>query len=514
MRTALALLSGLLLALSFPKFGHPALAWVSLAPLFVALTLAAHTGASRWHYFRLGYVSGLVYFSGTLYWLAQVMAQYGELPMIVAGLLAFGLAAWLSVFVGLFAWLTGDLVRRYGLPGLWFAPCFWVATEWFRAWLGGNFPWVLLGSSQASALPVVQLASVTGVYGLSAMVVSTGVVIAILTLSRNRAQRRTAALAALGLALIPVWGAWRISRSDLVAQGVPLRVGLVQGNIPQEQKEDPASFGAAILDSYIALTREAIGAGSQLVLWPEASTPFFFEIDANLAEPIRRLARESQTPVLVGTDQYEAASSSGPQKYFNGAVLVGTDGRNRDSYQKIHLVPFGEFVPFKRLLFFVEPLVENVADFTHGSRPTVFDAEGTRFSVAICYEVVYSGLAREFVNNGAQLLTTITNDAWFGRSSAALQHFEQAGIRAVEQGRYLVRSANTGISGGFDPYGRVLARTDLFTAVTTTVDVRLLSGRTIYNAIGDTIVYLAFAGAMAGVMLGRRRSFAAPMPRG
>jgi len=287
----------------------------------------------------------------------------------------------------------------------------------------------------------------------------------------------------------------------------------VQGNIPQKQKENPA-FGAAILDRYIALTREAIGAGSQLVLWPEASTPFFFEIDANQAEPIRRLARESQTPVLVGTDQYEAPSSSGPGKYFNGAVLVGQDGRNRDSYQKIHLVPFGEFVPFKRLLFFVKPLVENVADFTHGSRPTVFDAEGTRFSVAICYEVIYSGLAREFVNNGAQLLTTITNDAWFGRSSAASQHFEQAGIRAVEQGRYLVRSANTGISGGFDPYGRVLARTELFTTVATTVDVRLLSGRTVYNAIGDTIVYLAFAGTIAGVTLRRDRSIPPPVRRG
>ena len=514
MRTALALLSGLFLALSFPKFGHPILAWVSLAPLLVAVTLAAHNGASRWHSFRLGYLSGLGYFCGTLYWLSLVMAEYGNLSMVVAGLLAFGLAAWLSVFVGVFAWLTGDAIRRHGVQGLWFAPCFWVATEWVRAWLGGNFPWVLLGSSQASALPVVQLASVTGVYGLSAMVVVVGVVIAILTLSRNRAQRRTAAFAALGLVLIPVWGAWRVERNELLTQGVPLRVGLLQGNVSPAEKQKPANI-PVILDRYIALTREALGAGSQLVLWPEASAPFYFEHDANLAEPIRRLARESQTPVLVGTDQYEAPSSPGsPAKYFNGAVLVGPDGRNLDSYQKIHLVPFGEFVPFKRLLFFVKPLVEAVADFTHGSRPTVFDVEGTRFSVAICYEVIYSGLAREFVNTGAQLLTTITNDAWFGHTSAASQHFEQAGIRAVEQGRYLVRSANTGISGGFDPYGRVLARTDLFTASATTVDVRLLSGRTLYNAIGDTIVYLAFAGTMAGVMFGRRRSFAPPMPRG
>jgi apolipoprotein N-acyltransferase len=343
------------------------------------------------------------------------------------------------------------------------------------------------------------------------MVVSAGVVIAILTLSRLRIERRTAALAALGLILIPVWGAWRISRSDLLTQGVPMRVGLVQGNVPQGQKQDP-SYASSILERYIALTRQSLGDGAQLVLWPEASTPFYFDIDANQAEPVRRLARESKTPVLVGTDQYEPPSVSTTQKFFNGAVLVGPDGRNRDSYQKIHLVPFGEFVPFKSLLFFVKPLVENVADFTHGSRQTIFDVEGTRFSVAICYEVIYAGLARDFVNGGAQLLTTITNDAWFGRSSAASQHFEQAGIRAVEQGRYLVRSANTGISGGFDPYGRVLARTDLFTTVATTVDVRLLSGRTVYNAIGDTIVYLSFAGTMAAAVLMRRRSFALPTP--
>ena len=513
MRTALAFLSGLLLALSFPKFGHSAVAWVSLAPLLVALLLAAHSGASRWHTFGLGYLTGLVYFCGTLYWLSQVMAQYGGLSIVVAGLLAFGLAAWLSVFVGIFAWLTADAIRGHGTQGVWLAPCFWVATEWFRAWLGGNFPWVLLGSSQASSLPVVQLASVTGVYGLSAMVVCAAAVIAILAWSRNRDQRRTAFIVAVGLVLIAVWGAWRMSRSEMLAQGVPMRVGLVQGNVPQDQKQDEA-YSAAILDRYIALTREAIGAGSQLVLWPEAATPFLFEIDVNKAEPIRRLARESHTPVLVGTDQYQVPSGDSKGRWFNGAVLVGPDGRNRDSYQKIHLVPFGEFVPFKPLLFFVKPLIEAVADFTHGSRRTVFDVEGKKFSVAICYEVVYSGLAREFVNNGSQLLTTITNDAWFGRSSAASQHFEQAGIRAVEQGRYLVRSANTGISGGFDPYGRMLARTDLFTAVTTTIDVRLLSGRTVYNAIGDTIVYLAFAGTMAGVMLGRRRSLAPPMPQG
>ena len=342
------------------------------------------------------------------------------------------------------------------------------------------------------------------------MVVAAGVAVTTLTVGRRHADRRIAIATAIGLVLIPVWGAWRLSRSDLVDQGQPIRVGLVQGNVPQAQKWDPA-YRTAIIERYIALSRDAIGSGAQLVLWPEASTPFFFDIDAALAEPIRRLARESRTPFVIGTDQYEPAKPPDrPERFFNSAVLIGPDGRTRDSYQKIHLVPFGEFVPFKRLLFFVGPLIQAVSDFSHGERLTVFEVEGTRFSVAICYEVIYAGLARDFVNNGSQLLTTITNDAWFGRSSAASQHFEQAGIRAVEQGRYLVRSANTGISGGFDPYGRVLARTELFTPVVATVDARLLTGRTVYNAIGDTVVYLALAGTLAAQL--RRRRFV-PDPR-
>jgi apolipoprotein N-acyltransferase len=174
-------------------------------------------------------------------------------------------------------------------------------------------------------------------------------------------------------------------------------------------------------------------------------------------------------------------------------------------------VPFGEYVPFKKLLFFVGPLVEAVSDFSAGETPTVFDAAGTRFSVAICYEAVYPSMARTFVEHGAQLLTTITNDAWFGRSSAAFQHFDQAALRAIEQGRYLVRAANTGFTGAVDPYGRVLARTALFETAAVPVDVRLLSTRTVYSLTGDVIAYAALL--VSGFVLvarGRRQPDGSP----
>lgn len=476
---------------------------MSLSPLIVASVLAARAGLSSVRIFGLGWLTGFVYFAGTLYWLAQVMAEFGGLSMLVAGLLASGLFSWLAVFVGVFAVLVAR-AGRIGTPGaVWLAPVFWIVTEWLRAWLGGNFPWILLGYSQVRTLPVLQLASVGGVPMLSGLVALVSTAAAMLALSRARQHRIGAGLCALLVAGVSVWGAARIAGGSLASTGAPIRVGLLQGNVPQDQKWDPAQRNA-ITRRYVDLSREALGQGARLVIWPEASTPFYFDVDGAMAEPIRRLARETGTTFVIGTDEFEAGIDGGPDRFFNAAALVGPDGRTQASYRKIRLVPFGEYVPFKRLLFFVGPLIESVSDFSPGEELTLFEAEGARFNVAICYEVIYPDLARSAVLQGSQLLTTITNDAWFGRSSAAYQHFEQATVRAVEQGRYLVRAANTGITGAVDPYGRVLASTPLFETRVLTTDVRLLSGRTLYASIGDAPVYVSWLVTLAWVIRRRR----------
>jgi len=225
-----------------------------------------------------------------------------------------------------------------------------------------------------------------------------------------------------------------------------------------------------------------------------------------MAAPIRRLAAETNTAFLVGTDEFAPARNGSPDRYYNAASLLGGDGRTRATYRKMMLVPFGEYVPMKRLLFFVGPLVEAVSDFTAGVDPVVFDSDGRRFSVAICYEAVSPVISRAFVRGGSQLLATITNDAWFGRTSAAFQHFEQAGLRAIEEGRYVVRAANTGISGAVDPYGRVIEKTELFVPLALTVDVRLLDERTIYSRVGDVVAWAGVAlAAFVAVAAGRRR---------
>jgi apolipoprotein N-acyltransferase len=451
--------------------------------------------------FALGLLTGFVYFCGSVYWVVAVMNTYGGLSMPVAVLVGFLLASYLALYPALFAVLLRRAVLHLGVRGLWLAPALWVATEWVRSNLGGGFPWVLLGYSQASALPVVQLASVTGVYGLSFLVASVGTAAAILALGRTRTAWFGAAVTAGAVILVTGWGAWRLGQTDLTAGSPRVRVGLVQGSVAQDEKYDPARRDE-IINRHLNLSRQAIGEGAQLVIWPEASTPFYFDLDPLLAAPIRRLAQETGTPFIIGTDQFERTSGE-PDRYYNAAVAVGADGRTRSSYRKMHLVPFGEYVPLKPLLFFVGPLIEAVSDFSAGGEAVVFDLDGRRLSVAICYESVYPYIAQTFVERGAELLATITNDAWFGQSSAAYQHFEQGAVRGVEQGRYVVRAANTGISGAVDPYGRVVARTPLFEPTVVVVDVGLVGQRTIYSRTGDVVAWAGLAVALAVVVLMR-----------
>jgi apolipoprotein N-acyltransferase len=225
-------------------------------------------------------------------------------------------------------------------------------------------------------------------------------------------------------------------------------------------------------------------------------------------EAIRRLAREANVTLLIGSDQYEPIlpiDQGKPQeRIYNAAYLIQPDGSTAGIYRKIHLVPFGEYVPFKRILFFVGPIVEAVSDFSPGTETLLLPVAGHPASAAICYEVIYASLMRAFVTRGSELLTTITNDAWYGWSSAAYQHWQQASLRSIEEGRYLARAANTGISGFVDPYGRVLQQSGMFQSAVMTEDVRFLTARTIYSQIGDLAGWLSVA-LTAAALLGTRR---------
>ena len=483
----------MLLALSFPRYGHPAVAFVALVPLLVALSgwngrRGSLPGVSTRRGLSLGLITGFVHFAGTVYWTGATVSTFGGLPaafgVFVAGLLALLLA----LFVGGFGAVMAIVVRRYGERGLWIAPPAWVTFEYLRGtYLFGGFPWIPLGNAMVTLLPIAQLASLVGVVGLSLYValLNTGFAVAAMSDGRKRA---VVAGATLGLVVVvSVWGGMRLSANTLTG-GTPIKVGLIQGNIAQSDKWNPARSGM-ILDRYLQLSRQAVDNGARLLIWPESSTPFYFEEDP-AGDTIRAMVRQLGVPLLLGSDEFEAGE---PARNYNAGFMLDTSGATAAVYRKIHLVPFGEYVPMQKLLFFVGPLVEAVSAFTAGTRVTMLPAEGHMISTAICYEVTFPALAREAVREGSEMLTTITNDAWYGESSAAFQHFEMAAMRAIEQGRYLVRSANTGISGIIDPYGRVLIRTSLFETAAVVGEARFVQAKTVYATIGDLAAYVSAA---------------------
>jgi apolipoprotein N-acyltransferase len=490
------LLSGALLALSFPKYGHPLAAWLALTPLLVQLADRARAPAPARRGFAAGWLCGAVYFAGTIYWTGGVMAHYGGIDPVLAAAIAALLIAFLALFTALFGLVQAQLVARYGARALLLAPFVWTSAELARTYLFGGFPWALVGYSQTSVLPLAQLASLTGVYGLSALIVFVSAAAALAVSGRGRERWLTPVLAAGLVAVCAGWGSMRIAGGALARSGAPVQVGLVQGNVPQDRKWDPA-FAAGILRDYLDASREAADRGARLIIWPESATPFYFH-GTPQAEAIRMLAREKGVWILLGSDELDPAR---PSIAYNAAFLVRPDGSTAGVYRKVRLVPFGEYVPFRRLLFFAAPLVEAVGEFSPGDAPVALPFAGGPLSTAICYEVVYPALIREGVLEGSRLLTTITNDAWFGRSSAPYQHFEMAAMRAIEQGRYLARSANTGISGVVDPYGRVIAASDLFESDVIVETVRLLEGRTIYARMGDVVAYASVLLTLAAWML-------------
>ena len=497
----------MLLALSFPKYGNATLGWVALTPLLVSLT----DGPLR-RAFTLGLVTGLLYFTGTLYWITRVMVVYGGVQIWLAVPINIALIAYLALFPAIFALVLRRLTIAYGPSAVMAAPVVWVSTELGRTHLFTGFPWVLLGYSQATVLPIAQLASLFGVYGVSLLVAAGSTAFALITIRRMRTPLAWSSAAVyvltivLAVAAVAVWGSRRVAASEWTQAGDPVRVGLIQGNVDQAIKWNPER-ASAIFDEYIRMTHDAIRKGAQLVLWPESSTPFLFEEEPAGADRLRALARQAHVSLLFGSDQIEwkqVGDRRVPDKYFNSAFLVGADGNTAGVYRKMHLVPFGEYVPLQRLLFFAAPLTEQVGTFEPGLDPELLRVNGHPTSVAICYEVVYPSLVREFVQAGSELLTTITNDAWFGETSAPYQHFEQASMRAIEEGRYLVRSANTGVSGIVDPYGRVLERTAIFEPAVLLGEARFLRTATVYAQQGDVLAYASVA-AVVGLLLASRR---------
>jgi apolipoprotein N-acyltransferase len=285
-------------------------------------------------------ITGAGYFGGTVYWTGTTIRTFGGLSWPVAVLAAALLIAYLALFPGLFALALAWLNSRFGPRSVMLAPAIWVTTELGRTYFWSGFPWLLLGISQTTVLPVAQSASVVGVFGVSALVALVSAAIAYFVISRSRESIATLAVVVMFLGAVVLWGSNRIAKGALTRQGSPVRVALIQGNIPQDQKWDAARANQ-IFETYLKLTRDAARQGAQLVIWPESATPFYFEEDRAAGERIRQLVRETGIELLFGTDEMEHST---PPAYFNSAFLLRRDGTTAAVYRKMHLVPFGEFV--------------------------------------------------------------------------------------------------------------------------------------------------------------------------
>ena len=492
----LAVVSGLLLTGAFPKIGWDWLAWVALVPLLFALkNLSAGRG------FRIGFITGLVHYLSLLYWLVPVMRTYGYLPAYLSISVLFLFAAFLALFIAAFSAVLIILGKKpaWCLPMI---PLLWVALEYIRSYIFSGFPWELLGYSQYNRLQLIQISDIFGVYGLSALIagVNGAIFMSLLHFTGRRWQNSAVSirLAAcsilamcLGIALTWSYGHWRIKAIDALAAAAPkARIGVVQGNIDQLVKWDPA-FQIATVKKYNRLSASLSPQRPDLIVWPESATPFYLFYDAKPSELVIEGIEQTKTDYLIGSPSF--ARTDHNVVYYNSAYLISPGTKTMAKYDKIHLVPFGEYVPFKKWLPFLGKVVAQVGDFRGGQSGRTLAWRDQQLGVQICYEIIFPWLSRAMVRNGATLLINITNDAWFGKTSGPYQHFSMTVFRAVENRRALVRSANTGISGFIDPVGKVLGATELEKEAAETRMVPLMKASSVYTRIGDLFAMACLA---------------------
>ncbi len=510
-KVSLAILSGLALALAFPKFDLSLLAWVAFVPLFYAVE-----DESPARIFGYAWLQGLACYTGSLYWIEITLHDFAGLPFAIAVLPLILLAAVLAIFTAAAIWAAEYAARRLLIPLFVTAPTAWAAIEWVRSFFPVGFPWNLLGESAYRNLQLIQFAEFTGVYGISALIVFFNAVVYCVLFSRYSTRARVwslSALTALMLAAL-IFGTLRIAQLEHEAPQGTLRVAMVQGNIPQTVKWKPENL-ANSFRVYIDQSEIAANQGADLIVWPEAAAEFFFQPDDNYPavfadeaayrQRLLDVARSTGDDFLFGAPAI--GTRDGRLGSYNRAYLVSGAGQVEAHYDKIQLVPFGEYVPARPLLgLVVNRIIEGLGDMIPGVEQTLFDVKGARLGVLICYESVFPDLTRREVKRGADILVNITNDAWYGQSSAPYQLLAMAAMRSVENKVPMIRAANTGISAIILPTGAITAPTPLSVRDTEIETVGWRDrGGTVYSAVGDLFAEICFALTAAALLAGRLR---------
>lgn len=473
-----SLLSGVFYILSFPQINAFFLAPIIFIPVFFILQQL-----SRRQAFLIGWLSAFLAYVGILYWIGYVT---------VIGMLL--LCAYLALYSGIF-FLIAHAMRNSPWVLRWLmCPFIWVIGEWLRSHVMTGFGWGLLGHSQFAFKALIQIADITGVYGVSWLIMLLNMQLSEMVLNYFHKQRFTFSLRLTGvltiliLAGVLIYGMRALQNAQ--ADAGHIKIGVIQPNIEQEKKWDP-QYQTAIIHQHIKLNQEASKQDVDMIVWPETSLPGVLSDEIDLVRQIQQSAIDTQKPLVFG-----AVTQRG-KAYFNSAIALNSDGDMLQQYDKIHLVPFGEFLPLRPWLGWINHFIA-LEDFTSGRDMTIFTTlgRGQAFGVLICFEDTISYVRRGLVRLGARFWVNMTNDAWFGISKAPWMHMQMAGFGSVEHKRALVRSANTGWSGVIDPWGRVLGQVEnnkgqsIAIEGVTVIKTPLMTRTTFYTKYGDLFTFL------------------------
>lgn len=532
MNYMLMIISGILTALAFPTvFGDihvpnlGFLAWFSLAPLFFVIK----DKGPRASFLRTFLCSG-VYYGISLYWLYKALNTYGHLSPVTSVAVMVLLIAILSAYIALAPMLAAFVEVRTNISRFWTIPVFWAALEFARNYLPCNgFPWGNITNTQFAFLPIIQMTDVTGIYGLTYIMILVNCACGLLIIPYWRTCRSNSLQAApvgqknaklmfvtfLVVAVL-IYGYWRIYDVTKGQEGWPsVRAAMLQGNIPQDEKWIEGGEAAQI-EPYANFTKLLVNSGVNLIVWPEASYPWIVPKGETKLDPeiigTGNTGEDNDPFVLLGA-LTSTKEGNGRRELSNSMLLLDKNADIAGSYSKTHLVPFGEYVPYRKLLFFAKKLVAPIGNFLPGGSVQPMATDSYQVGGLICYEDIFPELAARQAGNGANVLAVVTNDAWYGRSSAAFQHLAISVFRAVENRRWMVRSANSGVSAVVDAAGRIISQTDIFEKGMIVSNVKLGSGLSLYTRFGDWFAWVCVAAGVVllGVATGRHRPSAMPL---
>jgi len=499
----LSLITAALLFLASPGGGEwwPVV-FVCLTPL---LAVISRRKISFLHAFGAGLICGILHFMSQLYWLVTVLGHYGGLPWFLAWPGLFLLSFYMALFMALFFGAGAYILKKYPpLLSLFLLPGLWVGMDWLRGFLLTGFPWMDLGYFLYRTPEMLQVASLAGHHGITYLIVLVNSGLVLLFTNTGKGQKFGVAVAVVSL----MSGAWYYSYNSYAEWEAELksgffkqtRIGIVQGNVDQSFKWSPAHQNKTV-ETYVDASSELVENDEPLsfVVWPETALPFYPQNSIHI-EKVRELAATLGTGVLTGAPWYEVIDLSAKKlKFYNSAFFLDRKGNVGGTYFKSHLVPFGEYVPLKKYLPFISPLVEAVGDFSPGTIGSPLALGKARAGILICFESVFPELSRVWVQNGANVLVNLTNDAWYGKSSAPYHSLAMAVLRAVESRRMVVRSANTGISAFISPTGRIISQSEIFVPWAASESVALVEELSFWVRFGYLFAPLCFLSALLAV---------------